>query len=300
MTELKRVSLETELKRNPQLNRSELEHLKDWVRKQPHLPDVEDQDLVLFLHSCYFRVEPAKNTLDTYFTVRTHVPEYFSKRDPDEPGIKQACNVTCIAPLPSSTPEGYKVMLCRLMDLDPSHYDLAETIKVFLMISDLWQMSEGTAPGFVIAFDMDGVAFGHLTRLSIGPFKKFFYYLQEAMPVRLQGLHFFNLVPFTDKIMAMIKPFMKKELLEMLHLHTGGLESFCKFVPLDILPSDYGGKAPSCKELLALTRPQLVANRSFFKEEEKRRVVEAKRPGKQKNAGDLFGMEGNFKKLEID
>lgn len=51
----------------------------------------------------------------------------------------------------------------------------------------------------------------------------------------------------------------------------------------------------------ATTYKQLQYNSKFFKdEEESRRVNEKLRPGKPKNAGDLFGIDGNFKKLDID
>ena len=77
---------------------------------------------------------------------------------------------------------------------------------------------EGTSTGHVIVADLKGVVFAHLTKVIIaGPMvlKNFLHYLQEGMPIRLKGLHFINIVPFMDKILALVKPLMKMELLDM-------------------------------------------------------------------------------------
>lgn len=40
-----------------------------------------DELLILFFHSCFYRLEPTKVTIESYFTLRTHSPELFTKRD---------------------------------------------------------------------------------------------------------------------------------------------------------------------------------------------------------------------------
>lgn len=83
---LKVVPLDEELKRNPELKKSDIQSLRDWLKKQPHLPEISDSELVLFMHSNYFRLEPTKKTIDAFYTMRSHIPEFFGNRvyDKDE------------------------------------------------------------------------------------------------------------------------------------------------------------------------------------------------------------------------
>jgi len=76
------MSVEEQCKRNPELKMSDLQILKDWMVKQPHLPRVEMLYLILFLYSNYYRIEPFKKTIDNFYTIRILLPEVFSNRDP--------------------------------------------------------------------------------------------------------------------------------------------------------------------------------------------------------------------------
>lgn len=74
-----------------------------------------------------------------------------------------------------------------------------------------------------------------------------------------------------------------------------------KHIDLDILPNEAGGKAGPLSEFHEARKKELDDYSDWFEQDEKTaRVQETLRPGKAKNATDLFGAEGSFKKLDID
>lgn len=121
------------------------------------------------------------------------------------------------------------------------------------MIADVIQRESGAVHGYTFVLDMEGVTMGHVARLTISTIRKFLHFLQEAMPVRLKGIHLTNVVPFIDKILMLIKPFMKKELLEILHLHSKA-ETLYPFVQKECLIKELGGNAGSLMEIRSKSR----------------------------------------------
>jgi len=301
MASIDLVPFEEELKRNPELKEADVQMLREWCEKQPHLPNISDSELALFLHSNYYRLEPTKTTIDTFFTVRSHVPEFFCNRDLiNNKELNKASQVVTQQILEGSTKDDYKIIFGRLLDSEPSHFVYNDAMKLLNMVIDLWLYTEGTSSGHVILFDMKNVSFGHVGRLSPMALKKFLYYLQDGLPVRLKGFHFMNASPVIDVILNMMKPFMKKQLMDMFHMHTTN-DTLEKFIPLEVLPNEAGGQAGPIQELHDKNIKNLENHVAWFQEEEaNHRVNEALRPGKAKTATDLFGVEGSFKKLEID
>ncbi|CAH2051548.1 unnamed protein product, partial [Iphiclides podalirius] len=110
-----------------------------------------------------------------------------------------------------------------------------------------------------------------------------------------------NAPSFIDKVLLMMRPFMKKELMDVLCVHPVGSGSLGRHVPIEALPSDAGGSYSKMAECQAAVAAKMRNNRDFFAHENKKRVVESLRPGKPKTISDIFGcVEGSFKKLDID
>ncbi|XP_050313257.1 alpha-tocopherol transfer protein-like [Anthonomus grandis grandis] len=284
---------------DPDLRRADVKALLEWASKQPHLPKISELQVINFLQSCYYRNEQAKCVIDNYFTIKTLCPEIFSGRNPNSPSVQAALNCALMVFLPKLTPENYQVYWMKLIDCDPNHYNFSNQIRYFDMLEMLTLHKNGPQVGVQICIDMEGYVFGHLTRLSTSIIKKLLFYLQEAMPIRLKGIHFINPFPFIDKLLALMKPFMKKELLDMLHVHNS-IETFFEHVPIECLPKEYGGQMDPIKVLHDQVIKEMDENADFFAQEETQKVNESLRPGKPKNIGDFFGIEGTFKKLEVD
>lgn len=93
-----------------------------------------------------------------------------------------------------------------------------------------------------------------------------------------------------DKILALLKPFLKKELLKAIHVHKSLHTLLDVHVSKSIMPDEYEGTAGKLSDILKGTLDPVLANERFFVEEETaKRCKEELRPGKPKTERDLFG-----------
>jgi hypothetical protein len=120
--------------------------------------------------------------------------------------------------LPKPDKDGNQIIFHGLCDTNSSHYLFSDAVKLLLMTIDASLYNVGCVNGHIFLFDMRGVKITHLTRLSLLGIRKFFEYIQEGMPVRLKAIHVLNCVWFIDKVLALLKPFMKKELMDIVSL----------------------------------------------------------------------------------
>lgn len=70
--------------------------------------------------------------------------------------------------------------------------------------------------------------------------------------MRLKGFHFINTPSFMDKILILIKPFMKKEFHNFLHLHPAPIDSVYKYLPKENFPKEAGGEWDSFEKIQGL------------------------------------------------
>ncbi|XP_022131089.1 alpha-tocopherol transfer protein-like [Pieris rapae] len=290
-----------ELNENVDTRDKDLEHIKEWLKKEPHLPDeFDDQRIMTFLRGCKFSLEKTKRKLDMYFTMRTAVPEFFTNRDVTLPELQEILKIVQMPPLPGLTPDGRRVVLMRGMDKDAQTPNVADAFKLALMMGDvrLKEETEGVA-GDIYVLDASVATPTHFAKFTPTLVKKFLVCVQEAYPVKLKQVHIINVSPLVDKIVNFVKPFLKEKIRERIFIH-GDANDLYKHFPQEMMPSEYGGKAGPMDDLHNAWVKKMEEYKAWFAEQEEVKANEALRPGKPTNYDELFGIDGSFRQLVID
>ncbi|VVC98504.1 unnamed protein product [Leptidea sinapis] len=279
----------------------DLQHIKEWLRKQPHLPDEWDEGRIMtFLRGCSFSLEKCKRKLDMYFTMRAACPEFFSNRDISRPDLAALITKVQGAPLPGLTPNGRRVTICRGLDMNIDSNQINDVFKIALMIGDvrLKEEKEGVG-GDIYVLDASVVTPAHLSRVSPSAVKKFLICVQEATPIKLKEVHVVNTSPIIEAMVNFVKPFLKDKIKKRIFIHSD-INELTKYIPKEMIPEEYGGDGGSLDDINDAWRKKLEEYTAWFKSEESVKANEALRPGKPTNYDELFGIDGSFRQLTID
>lgn len=293
--------IRVELNENIATRDSDLQIIKEWLAKQPHLPKIDDDRMLMtFLRGCKFSLEKCKQKLDMYFTMRTAAPEFFSNRDITRPEMREICNLVQIPPLPGLTKNGCRVTVMRGKEKEVPTPNVAECMKLVMMIGDVRLREElrGVA-GDIYILDASVATPAHFAKFTPTLVKKFFVCVQEAYPVKLKQVHVVNVSPFVDTIVNFVKPFLNEKIRNRIFMHST-METLYEYIPREILPTEYGGDAGPIQAIHETWIKKLEEYGPWFAEQDSIKANELLRPGKPKTQDDLFGIDGSFRRLAID
>nr|CAH0106714.1 unnamed protein product [Daphnia galeata] len=281
-----------------------IEIIRQWVAQQPHLQRtrIDDHGIICFARGCKYSLEKMKTKMDLMFTLRTALPEFFSGWDPLKPEIQAALACGSFLPLPDYDQHGRKVIIMRPGCYDPFNFKPEDIEKASFMISDVMVKDDEQlfVTGMVIVYDCQGFTLNHFTQRPLSLTKKHMYYLQSA-PLSPKTIHFIRTNSVFQTIHSAMSALVNDKMKQRLKVHGPEMQSLYQDIDRKILPKDYGGEGKSLAELTDIWKKKVEENRDFLMETEKNlRVDESRRLGKAKTAQDIFGIEGSFRKLNVD
>lgn len=101
--------------------------------------------------------------------------------------------------------------------------------------------------------------------------------------------------------MSIIRPFLKKEVAKLLHVHKAGSETLFDFVPRELLPIEYGGTNGSIKELKVEWKKRLESHRDYLMDESNWLLKDMNDNNTLSSPkAEIEQMESRFEKIEFD
>ncbi|XP_050697147.1 retinol-binding protein pinta-like isoform X1 [Eriocheir sinensis] len=292
-----------EINEDPDRREADIEHIRDWLRHQPHInARMDDWTILRFLRGCKFSLERTKEKLDMFYTCKSLCPEWYKNRDPQDKKLRSILELGTFLPLPGYDHDGRRVVIILAGGHDPKLHSMDEVFKATHLISDIMidEDEQLSITGVVQILDLKGVTAAHALQMSPPLVKKAMTIWQDGYPMRPKGLNYINTPEAFNTVFNIFKSFMKEKMKRRVHIHGSDMESLYKEVPRDILPVEYGGTNGTVEEIKNYWLQRLDARRDWLLEDEKFCVDESKRPGKAKTSADLFGIEGSFRKLNVD
>uniref|UniRef100_A0A1A9W9W1 CRAL-TRIO domain-containing protein n=1 Tax=Glossina brevipalpis TaxID=37001 RepID=A0A1A9W9W1_9MUSC len=276
--------------------------LKDWICSQPHLQArLDDQLLVAFLRGCKYSLQKSKQKIDYFYSMRNAVPELYKNRFVNEKTLTILRKGGILRLLKPLSEDGPRIHIARYTVYDMKEYPLAEILKVRSIISDIQLLEDDNAiiAGFIEIVDMQDFSASHMFQFDPLIVKKIGVLAEKAWPLRTKGVHIINAPPTAEKLLSLSKNLMSEKIKQRFHIHQN-YGSLYRYVPQECLPHEYGGSNGMIKDIIASWEENVIRYKDYFKDEIKYGSNEKLRPGEPLNSQSLFGLEGSFRKLEVD
>ncbi|KAJ3647070.1 hypothetical protein Zmor_024617 [Zophobas morio] len=280
--------------------KEDVNRLQQWLETQTHLPKILDEHALcnfMILNKC--SIEIAKKKIDNYYSVRAKVPEVVYKMNPKLHHHKEFNSMIYLVDHPQLTDDMYKLTFFKVKGETVSpDYDPVNFTRKLVSMAEL-KLRYDVMYGDILVLDCKGFTLNVAMRITPLMFYKLFVVLYDGvMSSRVKAVHVLNMAPPLTKILQIIKTILKPKIFERICIHSNE-DALKKVIPLNLLPTDYGGKGLSLQELEDALEAKYAQNQELFDRLDEIKVNEELRPEKLED-DDTLGFYGSFKKIDVD
>ncbi|XP_050501929.1 alpha-tocopherol transfer protein-like [Diabrotica virgifera virgifera] len=271
--------------------------ITNWFKTQRHIPEIPERNMIInFLLMNKFVIQSTKEKLEMYYSIRTIIPEFFQGKHPCSDHMQKSTDKIYFIPLPKVTERGYRVVIIKCKE-SPENFHVCDFFAHTYNVSEI-RLNEDVAVGDILVYDFENLKVGHFLKITPVIIKKSTIVLEKVFSNRVKQIHILNTPTYASTTIAISKKMMKPKIASRIHIHKKSASIF-KYIPMDILPKDYGGNEKPLEELNQLWKAKLAEYKERFDALEKIRIKEELKPMPLIN-DEILGFHGNFRKLDLD
>ncbi|XP_062548867.1 alpha-tocopherol transfer protein isoform X2 [Armigeres subalbatus] len=240
-----------ELRETPEVKAHAVEELRALLKGQDELvlPLDNDDWLVRFLRPCKFYPKSALELIQRYYHFKVkHWDMYLDLSPSREVNIFKQNILTVF---PNRDQLGRRILLLELgKPWRHKEVTLDEVFKGCVLFVEAAMLEPETqVNGAVVIFDMDGLTMQQAWQFTPPFAKRIVDWLQDAVPLRIKGIHIINQPKIFNVVFALFKPILRDKLRNRIVFHGTDRESLHKHISKGCLPPCYGGNvdAPRVK-----------------------------------------------------
>ncbi|KAK9873304.1 hypothetical protein WA026_021796 [Henosepilachna vigintioctopunctata] len=275
--------------KTPKSLQSDVEILREWMKKQPHIPtdQLQDEFLEILLMKNKFSIEKTKTKIESYCTLKgLQRYKYLYDDDISIPSKQPQFYI----PLPELTDDFRRIIIGKVWD--PEKWELkidAVNAMVLREILSRYDYSNGE----IFLYDLTECSPMVISKLRVNIFSDFVNLVLKAHSARLSEIHLIS--KFASTFFNWTKPFLPSKIASRVHVHDS-MDALADMFSAKCLPSDYGGQLKSLNEFRDDFDRIYADNR-----QELLRYMNTKAREELRQGGPVSDdMQGTFKKLEID
>lgn len=277
--------------------------IEKWLKSQDHLVK-KDFDRA-YLERCIITskssLERTKKQIDKLATFKTLAPKYFQVTNILDSEVTPILHAGYFAILPTLTKEYHRVSVLKLKstaDIKSTYF--VQLFKFIVVVAEYLKCND-YCRGYKLIVDLLDVNPSELiSKLNLVELQQFLPILTEGYGTKIKGIIYLTSSKFIDGFIKMVKPFFSEKIANRLHV-APTLEALRELLPEEILPEEYGGKAPSLPILHEKLIKQLSSDhhQAIMKEMNRARTDETKRQ-RDKFNDQYMGTAGTFRTLSLD
>ncbi|XP_040165972.1 clavesin-1 isoform X2 [Anopheles arabiensis] len=205
-----------ELRETPEIRAAAIEELRTLLKDVEDLVVPLDNDdwMIRFLRPCKFYAKSACELIQRYYQFKVNRDQL-----------------------------GRRVLLLELgKTWKHKEVSLDEVFKGCVLFLEAAMLEPETqVHGAVVIFDMDGLTLQQAWQFTPPFAKRIVDWLQDAVPLRIKGIHIINQPKIFNMVFALFKPILREKLRNRIIFHGTDRESLYKHISKECLPAVYGG-----------------------------------------------------------